>query len=317
MTGLLQDLRYAFRQLRKNPGFTAVTVLTLALGIGVNAAMFAVIDAVLLRPLPFPKPDQIVQMSEVAARRMSRPASRLCPTFATGARRAIPSRTSAGTPTGIRSVDMPGFSDFIPVVFGSSNLFSVLQVATGDWAATSRPKTISPDMATSCCSIPSRGRNFSTRIRKAVGSSLKLGNKVYTVIGVMPTGFEFPTVGDGPAVWTPLVPRQRLSRRAIRATLTAVGRLKTGVSRRRGAGRAHRHSERISRKAYPTLELDKRVLVEALSRGADRQRASGAAGVAVCRACGVADRLRQCRQPAAVAYHGTPSRDRDSQRHRR
>ena len=64
MNGISQDLRYAFRQLRKNPGFAAVTVLTLALGIGVNAAMFAVIDAVLLRPLPFPKPDQIVQMTE-------------------------------------------------------------------------------------------------------------------------------------------------------------------------------------------------------------------------------------------------------------
>jgi hypothetical protein len=64
MNGISQDLRYAFRQLRKNPGFAAVTVLTLALGIGVNAAMFAVIDAVLLRPLPFLKPDQIVQMTE-------------------------------------------------------------------------------------------------------------------------------------------------------------------------------------------------------------------------------------------------------------
>ena len=72
MTGILQDLRYAFRQLRKNPGFTAVAVLTLALGIGVNAAMFAVIDAVLLGRFHFPSPSQIVQMSE------ARPDDRRC-----------------------------------------------------------------------------------------------------------------------------------------------------------------------------------------------------------------------------------------------
>ncbi len=177
----------------------------------------------------------------------------------TGGTRAALSRTSRWYTEGIRSVDIPGFSDFIPVIVSSANLLSTLQVEPA-LGRNFSPEEDQPGHGDVVLINSIAWEKFFNKNPQAVGSSLKLGNKIYTVIGVMPAGFEFPYVGDGPAVWSPLVPTKDYLERDSR-TITAVGRLKPGVSVAAAQAELAGIQNNIAN-AYPKLELDKRIIVK-------------------------------------------------------
>ena len=86
MRSFLQDFRYSIRQMKKSPGFAAIAILTLALGIGVNTAIFSVVNGVLLNPLPFPQPERLVVLFHDKPDSPRAPSH--IPTFSTGSAKA-------------------------------------------------------------------------------------------------------------------------------------------------------------------------------------------------------------------------------------
>jgi putative ABC transport system permease protein len=225
------DLIYALRGLRKKPLFTVAAVLTLALGIGANSAIFTAVNAVLLRPLPYPAPDRLMMLWTYNPRQGYDKDVSAYPNFDDWRRQSASfegmsayfeanfTLTHAGDPAQIwGAIVTPGFFETLGVAPALGRTFGAREGAAGGARV----------------AILSHGL-WQTRFGgdpAIVGRTVMLNSVSHEVIGVMPASFAHP---DTAAVWTPLAPSERLvplmqSRTAY--WLQVVGRLKTGIERR-------------------------------------------------------------------------------------
>jgi putative ABC transport system permease protein len=228
----LQDTRYALRTLRKNPGFTAVAVLTLALGIGANTAIFSVVYAVLLKPLPFTNPDQLVTAFQ--ANKQQGVAETGCSylnfeewraqnhVFSEMAGNLAHQLTLTGRvePTVVNtSVVTPEFFALLDVKPLAGRIFS-----SQDGNQGAPPVVlVSEDLW--------RGRFGADP--KIIGTSINLDQRPFTVIGIIPGAFHTPFFTTKQEVWIPLVQDPVFSTRMPQRgshLLPVIGRLKPGVS---------------------------------------------------------------------------------------
>jgi len=223
---LLQDLRYGARSLRKNPGFTAVVVLTLALGIGANTALFSVVNGVLLNPLPYPQPDQLVTLHQSK------------PNFETGA------------------IPYPNFRDWQKEnrtfsAMAISRAFGFNLIGIGE-AERVRARLITADFFSVLGVKPALGRSFAPgedengadpvalisadlwrrkfgAAEDVLGRGLTLDDKSYTIVGVLPASFSLLPNVD---VYVPIGQwnNPALRNRGAALGIHGIGRIKPGVT---------------------------------------------------------------------------------------
>jgi putative ABC transport system permease protein len=195
---LLQDLRYGLRQLRRNPGFAAVAILTLALGIGGATAVFSVVNGVLLRPLPYKHQARLV----VLLQKVPRVGSNLfaTPDFLAWRRQSF--LPIAGITSEAFNLGAGGGAAHVAAAAVSANLFPMLGVRPA-LGRTFLPQEDRPDSRRVV--ILSYGlwqRDFGGS-RDVIGKAVDLNGRPFTVIGVMPRGFRDPVVAQ-PQLWVPL-----------------------------------------------------------------------------------------------------------------
>src|SRR5712692_41577 len=200
----LRDTRYAFRMLRKNPGFTAVAVLTLALGIGANTAIFSVVYAVVLKPLPYAKSDQLFNVFEVRPQDGITGTGWSYPNFAELREQSRIFSEMAGSQNHQLTLTGRGEPSVVNTSVVTPELFSLF----GEKPLAGRPlfsEDGKPGAPPVVILSENLWRGSFGADPKIVGSSIDLDKRSFTVIGIMPAAFRFPLFREGEQIWIPLV----------------------------------------------------------------------------------------------------------------
>ncbi|HTH47052.1 MAG TPA: ABC transporter permease [Candidatus Limnocylindria bacterium] len=223
----MTNLRFALRQLLKNPGFTAVAVLTLALGFGANTAFFSVLYGAVLRGLPYPDSDRLVELGNRFADDSRRDGRLSLAEFFDYRERQRSFTGIGGSISGRTTVTSEQGADRVPLTYVTANLFPILGVA------------------------PARGRGFldaeehageDTRVlvshdfwqaslggaEDVLGRTLRLNGVEHQIIGVMPAGFSYPAAGI--SLWKPLDLNRRGAADRNDHSIMATARLTPGIS---------------------------------------------------------------------------------------
>ena len=255
MENLIKDIRYGVRMLTKNPGVTLVAVITLALGIGANTAIFSAVNAFLMRPLPVPNSNELIRPMEVAEDRgLSDELS--YPDF-------VDYRTQSTSFTGLTAEDMVqaaiNSENQNDVIWGqvvSANYFDVLQVTP----VMGRTFLADEDKIIGGSPVVVLGHSFWQRRMASdpnvVGKTVQLNNRAYQVIGVAPDWFHGSKFALAMDFWVPISMAEDLRRNpgilADRGShwMNVVGRLKPGVSMDQASAELAAIATRLN-EAYP------------------------------------------------------------------
>src|SRR5262245_26276211 len=242
MESLGQDLRIAFRGLRRSPGFVVLTLFILALGIGANTALFSILDGVLLRPLPYPGPDRLVMIWEDWSRRDGPQREWTNPaTFFDGHDQGQSFQSMAALSSWQASLTGEGEPEQLNGALVTREMFSTLGIAPV------LGQDFQPDQDVPNAErvvLISHGlwkRRFGGS-RAVLGKILSLNGIPSTVIGVMPERFRFPVI-QGAEIWAPMrAPHTGRGNAVIRV----IGRLKPGVTVERAQSEMKVVADRIA-----------------------------------------------------------------------